>query len=60
MAKYVITAEQVNIMRIIVEADSFEEAQDVYYDGDFIEHDFERVGSEWDLLSIVDENGEEE
>lgn len=58
MAKFVILAQQVNVMRIEVEADSFEEAQEIY--DETIEYDFERVTSEWSLVSIVDENGEEE
>ena len=58
MAKFVILAQQVNVMRIEVEADSFEEAEEIY--DETIEYDFERVTSEWSLVSIVDENGEEE
>ena len=57
MAKFVILAQQVNVMRIEVEADSFEEAEEIY--DETIEYDFERVTSEWSLVSIVDENGEE-
>lgn len=55
MAKYIITAKQTNYMEIEVEADSLQEAEDIYNDtGDdgLIEHDFTRVTSEWLLLKI--------
>jgi len=61
MPKFTIVAKQINYMQIEVEAEDFEDAQDIYYDTeDFIETDFTRVSSEWNLWSITDENGVEE
>lgn len=60
MAKFIITAKQINYMQIEVEAEDFEEAQDIYHDVCYIEDDFTRVSSEWNLWSIEDENGVEE
>lgn len=57
MAKYTIWAKQTSYLSVEVEADSFEEAEDMYEyidGGEFIE---DICSSEWKLAYIEDENG---
>lgn len=58
MGKYIILAQQVNVMRIEIEANCVEEAEEIY--NETVEDDFERVDSEWSLISIVHEGKEVE
>lgn len=57
MAKYTIWAKQTSYLFVEVEADSFEEAAEMYEDidgGDFTE---EISTADWELAYIEDENG---
>lgn len=58
MGRYIIKAIQTNYMEIEVEADSFEQAQRIYDDCVYIEDDYTRFDSDWELYDIVDETGE--
>lgn len=58
MGRYIIKAIQTNYMEIEVEAESFEQAERIYDDAIYIEDDYIRRGSDWQLDDIVDETGE--
>jgi transposase len=54
MTIFIIKATQTNFMQIEIEAETEDEALEIYASEENIEDDFTRISGEWDFTSITE------